>query len=108
MSSSFTLNEIRNNIPRHFKTLSRKTINLADPLVTSMQYTGLQDKNGTDIYEGDIVDIIMYGYPSFVKNTVRTVVVFEKGAFTCELPSLLCNSDNVIVLGNIYENPELI
>jgi len=78
------------------------------PFLELMQYTGLKDKNGIEIYEGDIVeweDSIneeMYGgeiiYP---KETVE----FKGGAF---YPVCQMTETEFEVIGNIYENPELL
>ncbi len=70
-----------------------------------MQYTGVKDKNGTEIYEDDIVtwknddeDIVKYAK-----------VFFENGAFRlCNSYFELCNYENLEVVGNIYDNPELL
>ena len=73
-----------------------------------MEYTGLKDTNGAEIYEGDIVEI---------EKETRWEVVFNKGCFkraSIEHPIsnlyLLGESplDSIEVIGNIYENPELL
>ncbi len=79
-----------------------------------MQYTGLRDKNGTEIYEGDIL--------APMKNDCEPVydgvwyVVFQEGAFFGKtpndevitwLPYWLPDSE-IEVIGNIYSNPELL
>jgi len=71
--------------------------------LTLMQYTGLKDKNGKEIYEGDIVNNYEYNYE----------VIFFNGSFGLEiskdeLKSPLCFYNNIEVIGNIYENPELL
>ena len=69
-----------------------------------MQYTGLKDKNNKEIYEGDIV------FESSGKEYFK--VVFEDGSFRLESEEyslLLKNYVHICeVVGNIYENSELI
>ncbi len=81
-----------------------------------MQYTGLHDKNGKEIYEGDIVKAdAFYLGDSFVKASTGQVR-FDNGAYfvssevpTCgELDSEAIFNYRIEIIGNIYENPELL
>lgn len=76
-----------------------------------MQFTGLHDKNGKEIYEGDIVAI-----PGAVSTYGKGAVVEYRGAFGAQLdgagvrPWFLVNINeaDIEIIGNIYENPELL
>lgn len=62
------------------------------------QYTGLTDKNGKKIFEGDIVKI---------SNDEIFEVKYEDGGFTAGLFLGDWDYGHVEVIGNIYDNPEL-
>lgn len=75
----------------------------ADERYIFSEYTGLKDKNGKEIYEGDIL------FESFREEYFK--VVFENGSFRAEADGYsldLEDYDDICeVVGNIYENPEL-
>ena len=71
--------------------------------VVLMQYTGLKDCKGTEIYEGDVImETIMSDYtPS---SGTEHIIRYVDGNF--HYPNY--NEGRWIIVGNIYENPELI
>ena len=84
-----------------------------------MQSTGLRDKNGKEIFEGDIVK--RYRNPLFKAEweyQIETVVKreacllldkkFGKNSATMRFGSPFAKSDLLEVIGNVYENPELL
>ena len=82
-----------------------------------MQFTGLHDKNGKEIYEGDIINLGENGHAK------PSQIAFNDGSF-CIIADWISDKENpfielstycnpafikcVEIIGNIYENPELI
>ena len=89
------------------------------PSLILMQYTGLKDKSGKEIYEGDVLD----------GDTYTGKVIIKFGAHETSTDYYACNaygfyglaqydntysldcclhSEDAKIIGNIYENPELL
>ena len=91
---------------------------LDDNFFEAMQYTGLKDKNGNEIYDGDYIRYSMRTVNGSVFTHVCRVFQHESGTWRIEgyhednhsyetkgtvyAAHLICE-----VIGNIYENPEL-
>lgn len=77
------------------------------------QFTGLYDKSGKEIYEGDIIDGLVVTYCANSKDGLGMQAgwYIQRGDFESWAPlESRCNEngDNWIVEGNIHENPELV
>jgi len=71
-----------------------------------MQYTGLKDKNGKEIYEGDIVRYSCGGDIQAEPMVIEIPDIFLK--LGNNDPYYKIDLDSLEVIGNIYENPELL
>lgn len=93
------------NIP-----LEEMSLLKVNPGAIVMQYTGLKDKTDKEIYEGDIVEYIT----DLSKSKGRTVIKdcdliegFREFQYD-EYSNYNVNRESVKIIGNIYENPELL
>lgn len=89
------------------------------PSTRLMQHTGLRDKNGKEIYEGDVVvDEYTYNrvgaediknYPALHRIVKREQVPSDEYYDTSGFVGFNLTPEQVyVVIGNIYENPELL
>lgn len=81
---------------------------------TVCQYTGLTDKNGRKIFEGDIVSAPFTGYAGKTRER-KGIVEFVNGAFSVNWndseeygKNFAGYVNDIEVIGNIFDNPELI
>ena len=101
--------EMIGNFPNTLDTWENKDLYIL------MQYTGLKDKNGVEIYQNDhllvVEDVVVEtigGYPRTEPEGEIKTVEWKDGAFWWgeELLNEVAKYGEII--GNIYENPELL
>ena len=104
--------------------LHEHSVELKKDRFVLMQYTGLKDKNGVEIYEGDVVKIYQ-GHSDWLDSAFE--IMWKEGAFCMRegnrerVTSLIFYADGmqtnrghrnigqfIEVIGNVYQNPELL
>lgn len=96
-----------------------------------MQFTGLLDKNGKEIYEGDIIQVLDRDWTDYEKDTQKLVVYYSRDSYVLislqgieeikkDSPDIYnplwvekalykaYGRDRFEIIGNIYSNPELL
>lgn len=77
------------------------------------QFTGLKDREGREIYEGDILEFellrgkISRGYVTYSDEKAQYIVLFQQKKYERPL-SWVSSLGKPVVIGNTYENPELL
>lgn len=99
------------------ENLKKSSIHTDATRVKLMQYTGLLDNNGKEIYESDLLKVKI---PNYIHDYIEAEVKFKNGCFGIEVignpilnnavgqfKSFNENTKDIEVIGNIYENENL-
>lgn len=105
----YTINEIEMGDGNVYESLMDEPLLKKYKLIDRRQFTGLKDKNGKMIYEGDIVTDEGSGSKGIIEwnNDDASFVVHYNGSSE-DYQSFLEMDEWAIIIGNIHENPDLL
>lgn len=101
------MNKVINYIDNDYENNRQEIIGAYFEDIELMEYTGLKDKNNKEIYEGDIVTLHNSKYKVIFLNEEARFVL-RNDEFEYEIPFTNNNNKRMEIIGNIYENPELL
>lgn len=101
------MNKVINYIYNDYENNGQEIIGAYFEDIELMEYTGLKDKNNKEIYEGDIV-IHHSKMCKIIFNVEEARFVLRDDEFELEIPFTNNNNKRMEIVGNIYENPELL
>ena len=93
--------------PFSLQDLQQGKIKFTDDCIV-MQFTGLHDKNGKEIYEGDVVKYIDEHIGEIQYWIGQICVGYRYKSNNVTFPLKIGNAISMEVIGNIHENPELL
>ena len=98
-TSDFTV-ELKNGLCNPYQQTDKENTQEID--IVFLQYTGLKDKNRKEIYEGDVLHEFKKKTAPMANNGIDRRLVVQ------DIREIEYNCNNCTIIGNIYENPELI
>lgn len=110
-SHAMTTTDLLNGNYPSWMALKNRGENGNCDFIAECLFTGLKDKNGKEIYECDILKITLYDdeWKTTVRDYYGTLIVDVEGCdWNTTALSFLDDEAEIEVIGNIYENPELL
>lgn len=65
------------------------------------EYSGVTDRNGVKVFEGDIVQVVRGRYPQV--ESIDGIVVFRNGQFAIDGPHITLTDKKLEVIGNLFD-----
>ncbi len=99
-SKTFSFGEIE--MTDHIAELADNPLYMDYSILKKLLFTGLKDKNGKEIYESDVIESTKYDPRTGVKESYIWLCEWDETGFIFD------TIGELEIIGNIYENPELL